>query len=325
MSHSEMPYRSLGRCGTRVSVFALGGWLTFGKQITDNDTARGLITSAFDAGINFFDIADVYANGRSEEVMGAVFRDFPRHELLISSKVFFPMSDAVNDRGLSRKHIMASIERSLRRIGTDHLDLYFCHRYDEHTPLEETVRAMDDLVHQGKVLYWGTSEWSGRQLTEVQTRCHRGGWYAPQVEQPQYSLLERSRFESNVRPAVEAAGMGVVCWSPLAMGILTGKYDGGMNRGSRMDREEWLREGRFNEANLKRVREFKDHADRLGCSRAQLALAWVAAQPQVSSVILGATRLEQLQENLGALKVAVSGDLDQALRRLFPEVPHSPA
>ena len=318
MHSAEMRYRSLGLGGTKVSVFGLGGWLTFGQQVTDERAGRALIQTAFDAGVNFFDIADVYARGESEEAMGRMLRDFPRHELVISSKVFFPMSDEINDRGLSRKHIFESIEKSLKRIGTDYLDLYFCHRFDEDTPLEETVRAMDDLVHQGKILYWGTSEWSGRQLRQVYELCNNINTYRPQVEQPQYSLLARGKLENSVRPAALELGMGLVCWSPLCMGILTGKYDSGLLTGSRMETEEWLREERYNDENLERVRKLKSLADRVECSRAQLALAWVAAQEGVSSVILGANRLEQLRENVGALTIEVTPELDQELQELFP-------
>ena len=318
MHSAQMRYRSLGLCGTQVSVFGLGGWLTFGQQVTDERDGRALIQTAFDAGVNFFDIADVYARGESEEVMGRMLRDFPRHELVISSKVFFPMSDEINDRGLSRKHIFESIEKSLKRIGTDYLDLYFCHRFDEATPLEETARAMDDLVHQGKILYWGTSEWSGRQLRQVYELCNSINTYRPQVEQPQYSLLARGKYENSVRPAALELGMGMVCWSPLCMGILTGKYDSGLLKGSRMETEEWLREERYNNENLERVRKFKTLANRVECTRAQLALSWVAAQEGVSSVILGANRLEQLRENLGALTIDVTPQLDQELQELFP-------
>ncbi|MCH8881795.1 MAG: aldo/keto reductase, partial [Planctomycetes bacterium] len=239
-------------------------------------------------------------------------------ELVISSKVFFPMSDEINDRGLSRKHIFESIEKSLKRIGTDYLDLYFCHRFDEDTPLEETARAMDDLVHQGKILYWGTSEWSGRQLRQVYELCNNINTYRPQVEQAQYSLLARGKFENSARPAALELGMGMVCWSPLCMGILTGKYDSSLPKGSRMETEEWLREERYNDESLERVRKFKAIADEVECSRAQLALAWVAAQEGVSSVILGANRLEQLRENLGALAIEITPELDQEMQGLFP-------
>lgn len=318
MTDDPITYRSLGRSGIKVSVFGLGGWLTFGGGVKDARTVRALLHAAFEAGVNFFDIADVYAKGEAERVMGQALADLPRHELVISSKVFFPMSEDVNDHGLSRKHIFESIEKSLKRVGTDYLDLYFCHRFDVHTPLEETARAMDDLVHQGKVLYWGTSEWTGTQIREVQTLCERWNLYRPQVEQPQYSLLARGKFEKDTRPAAQEHGMGLVVWSPLGSGLLTGKYDKGLPKGSRMAEQEWLREYHYNEATLERVRKFKIHADALHCSRAQLALAWGAAQSGVSSVILGATSLDQLRENLGALAVSIPDETSRALHGLFP-------
>ncbi|MFQ5414914.1 MAG: aldo/keto reductase family protein [Phycisphaerae bacterium] len=313
-----MTYRSLGACGTKVSMFGLGGWTTFGGSVTDEGTVRRIITRAFDAGINFFDISDIYAKGEAERVMGKVLAGFPRHELVITTKLFWPMSDDVNDRGLSRKHIMESIEKSLKRIGTEYVDVYFCHRFDAETPLEETARAMDDLVHSGRVLYWGTSEWTGAQLRDVHAVCDDVKLYRPQVEQPQYSLLAREKFEQDVRPAAAARGMGLVVWSPLASGLLTGKYDDGIPEGSRLARIEWLRDEVRTEARVARVRRFASQAEQAGCSRAQLALAWAAAQPGVSSVILGATRVAQLEENLGAVSVGVTDDMRRALDDVFP-------
>jgi len=318
MFQANMPYRPFGRCGAKVSAFGLGGWTTFGGSVTDEKTIRDIIHAAYEAGVNFFDIADIYAKGESERAMGKVLREFPRHELVISSKVFWPMSEDVNDRGLSRKHILESVEKSLKRIGTDYLDIYFCHRFDPETPLEETARAMDDLVHQGKVLYWGTSEWSGEQLREAHRLCETRNLYRPQVEQPQYSLVERRKFERDVRAAADELGMGLVVWSPLASGLLTGKYDAGIPAGSRLDKIAWLREGILTPERVAQVKRFKQIADELGCSRAQLALAWAAAQPGVSSVITGATRVEQWTENLGALKLALSPATSKALDDLFP-------
>lgn len=318
MQKAEMEYRPLGRCGTRVSVFGLGGWLTFGGSVREARAIRSILYAAFDAGINFFDTADIYAHGEAERAMGKVLADFPRQQLVVSSKVFFAMSDDVNDRGLSRKHVFDSVHKTLGRLGTDYLDVYFCHRFDDQTPVEETARAMDDLVHQGKVLYWGTSEWTGEQLREVNSLCVRTNLYRPQVEQPQYSLLARGKFEREVRPALEEYGMGAVTWSPLCMGLLSGKYDQGLPADSRLHHEEWLREDRYTEGNLDRVRRFKAQADRLGCTRAQLALAWTAAQPGVSSVILGVSSLEQLTENLGATHVALTEEVSRSLDELFP-------
>jgi voltage-dependent potassium channel beta subunit len=316
-----MEYRSLGRCGAKVSALGLGGWTTYGGSVTDDATVRSLIRHAFDAGVNFFDIADIYGRGAAEDIMGRALRELPRHELVISSKVFWPMSDDVNDRGLSRKHIMESVDKSLRRIGTDYLDLYFCHRWDPDTPLEETARAMDDLVRQGKVLYWGTSEWSGAQLRDAHALADRRNLYAPRVEQPQLSLLARRRFHGDVQPAATALGMGLVVWSPLASGVLTGKYDSGVPDDARLSRIDWLREELLTEGKLARSRALAPIAEGLGCTRAQLAIAWAAAQPGVSSVILGATRMEQLIENLAALDIELT---EQTLRAIDEACPAAP-
>jgi len=316
MFNANMPYRNLGQCGTKVSAFSLGGWTTYGGTVKDDKTIHQIIHQAYEAGINFFDIADIYAKGESEKAMGAVLKDFPRHELVLSSKLFWPMSDDVNDKGLSRKHIMESSDKSLKRMGTDYLDIYFCHRHDPETPLEETIRAMDDLVHQGKIIYWGTSEWTGAQMAQAHEICEKRGYYKPQVEQPQYSLIARDKFETDTQPTAMRLGMGLVTWSPLGSGILTGKYDDGIKEG-RLANLEWLRDTVYTPTNIERVKQMKKIANDLGCSRSQLALAWLSAQPGMSSVILGATRTEQLQENLGALKVNVTPNVDQELKKLF--------
>ncbi len=318
MSSSEMPCRSLGKSGIQISTLSLGGWLTFGEHVRQEDTIAVILKSAFEAGVNFFDFADVYGRGACEEAVRPALCSLPRHEIVVSSKVFFPMSDDVNDRGLSRKHIMESVDKSLRRLGMDYLDIYFCHRFDERTPVEETARAMDDLVHRGKILYWGTSQWTGVQLREVHELCRRMNLYSPQVEQPQYNLLARYAFETDVQPAATGLGMGLVTWSPLSMGILSGKYDQGMPPDSRMAKEHWLHKGHLTEDNLSKVRRFKKIADAVGCTRSQLAIARLMSQPGISSVILGATRLEQLRENLGAMQVKMTPQVHQQIDDLFP-------
>lgn len=307
-----MQYRRLGESGLKVSALSLGGWTTFGESLKDQELTGQIITRAYENGINFFDIADVYAMGEAERVMGSVLKNFPRHTLVISSKLFWPMSDDVNDRGLSRKHIMESINRSLQRIGTDYLDIYFCHRYDEETPLEETVRAMDDLIHQGKILYWGTSEWSADQIQAALNVCDQFNLYHPQTEQPQYSMFRRERVENEILPVTEPNGIGLVVWSPLASGLLTGKYDNGIPEDSRLGRLEWLRGRWMQDKFVNAVKALKPLADGLGITRSQLAIAWTLRQPGVSSAITGATRVDQLDETLKSVEVRLEdGLLDQ--------------
>ncbi len=311
-----MEYRRLGESGLRISAIALGGWINFERKLPEAE-ARRIVGRAYDQGVNFYDLADVYGHGEAERWMGEMLREYPRHTLVVSSKLFFPMSDDVNDRGLSRKHIFHSIDRSLKNLGMDYVDLYFCHRPDPQTPLWETARAMDDLIRQGKVLYWGTSEWEPGQLSALCELCTRYGLYPPQVEQPQYSLLYRQRVEQQIAPVAEAHGMGLVVWSPLAMGMLTGKYDSGIPSDSRFGREEWSRERYVTDENRRIVLALRPIAEELGLTRAQLALAWVLRKPGISSAITGATSLAQLDENLGAVGVTLSQEtlerIDQVL------------
>jgi voltage-dependent potassium channel beta subunit len=294
-------YRNMGRSGLKLSAVSLGAWVTFGDQI-DAETASRLIHRAYEAGINFFDNADIYANGKAEEVMGAAIKDLPRHSLVISSKVFWQTMPGPNGKGLSRKHIMESCEASLRKLGLDYLDIYFCHRYDPETPLDEVVRAMDDLIRQGKVLYWGSSEWRAAQIANAHALAQKYGCYAPAVEQPQYSMLIRRKLEHELLPAVEDFGFGMVTWSPLKYGLLSGKYNqGDPNEKTRLTREpEWGKKV-ITPERLEKVRQLSELAGDLGASTAQLAIAWLLRLPQVSSVITGATRIEHLEDNLGAV------------------------
>jgi len=309
-----MDYRSAGRSGLKLSAIALGGWINFEAKIAE-DEARGIIRDAIDGGVNFFDLADVYGNGRAEEWMGRLLSEYPRHTLVISTKVFFPMSDDPNDRGLSRKHIFESIDRSLKRLGTDYLDIYYCHRHDPETPLIETIRAMNDLIRAGKVLYWGTSMWPAEQIEEAHTLCERHGLVPPQVEQPVYSMLKRDWTEQTALPLAEKYGFGLTVYSPLGMGMLTGKYDEGIPDDSRFQQESWAAERYFTEDNVRRVRALKPIADGLGLTRTQLALAWALRQPGVSSVITGATKRHQIAESLGAAGVTLSADVAAAIEQ----------
>lgn len=304
-----MQYRRLGQAGMKVSAIALGGWINFGEGKVAEDTAREVVRTAYEQGINFYDLADEYAKGGAEEQMGALLSEYPRHTLVVSTKVFWPISRDINDRGLSRKHIMESIDRSLRRLGMDYVDMYFCHRPDPETPILETARAMDDLIHRGKVLYWGTSEWPAESIREAWDLCERYGLYPPQVEQPHYSMLHRRIVEEEILPAAEPRGMGLVVFSPLGMGMLTGKYDDGIPADSRFGREDWAAKRYVNEENLARVRQLKPIAEELGISRAQLALAWTLRQPGVSSAIIGATRPSQIVDNAAAAEVTLPPDV----------------
>jgi len=314
----EMPYRRLGSSGLKVSALSFGAWVTFGKQIGD-DTARQLMHTAYDAGINFFDNAEAYAEGRAEIVMGDILKKsgWRRSSYLVSSKVFFGAEgDRPNEDGLSRKHVVEACHAALRRLQVDYLDLYFCHRPDPDTPIEETVRAMHDLVAQGKVLYWGTSEWNAAQLTEAYAMCDRLGLYPPQMEQPQYNLFHRSRVEQELAPLCRQRGLGTTIWSPLGSGLLTGKYNDGIPAGARLEVPglEWLRAnvtGPDWPARLAAIKKLSAVAAELETTLPRLALAWCLKNPLVSTVILGASKVAQLQENLGALDV---------VGRLTPEI-----
>ncbi|MCP3915337.1 MAG: aldo/keto reductase [bacterium] len=310
-----MQYRSVGRSGLRISAVSIGGWVNFGAK-SDYEASKAVLRASIEAGINFIDLADVYARGEAERVAGVALEDYERSELVISSKVFGKMSDGPNDRGLSRKHIMESVDRSLRNLRTDYLDIYFCHRPDPETPLEETARAMDDLVHQGKVLYWGTSVFPAATLQRAHDLADHRGLYAPRVEQPEYNLLERS-IEADVMPAAERLGMGLVVWSPLAGGILTGKYNDGVPAGSRGAETKWL-EGKLTDDNLDRVRAFCGLAAEMSVEPGQLALAWILTRPAISCVITGATDAAQVAANVKAAEIELPDEVARKIDALFP-------
>ncbi len=303
-----MKYRRLGDAGMKVSVVSFGGWINYGEGKVAQDVAAAMVKRAYELEINYFDLADIYGKGEAEKQMGAVLQQYPRHTLVIASKAYWPMSDSVNDQGLSRKHIMESIDKSLKRLGTDYVDLYFCHRPDPETPILETARAMNDLIRQGKVLYWGTSEWSGAQIAEACDICDQYGLTRPQTEQPKYSMLWRERVEKDVLPAARERGVGLVVFSPLAMGMLSGKYDDGIPADSRFARELWAKEELLSEANAAKVRKLKPIADGLGITRSQLALAWALRHSQVSSTIIGATKVAQIEDNVRAVDVTIPAD-----------------
>lgn len=302
-----MKYRKLGKYGIRVSEISLGAWLTFGGSV-DDEMSKQCLTTAIDSGINFIDIADVYSSGNAETVVGKILADgnFSRKDLIISSKVFWPFSDGPNNVGLSRKHIMDSVDGSLKRLGMDYLDIYFCHRYDWLTPLRETVEAMDDLVRDGVVRYWGTSVWSAAQLERVVGICKEIGARLPTVEQPRYNLLDRY-IELEVLNTAKHHGIGIVTWSPLAGGVLTGKYKDGIPAGTRAESTEFLKSSLTPE-NMAKISQLKQIADYKDITLAQLSLAWILRRDEITSVIAGATRVQHVESNVKASEVNLTSD-----------------
>jgi voltage-dependent potassium channel beta subunit len=312
-----MHYRRLGRSGLQVSELSLGSWVTYHNQV-DTKAATEMLAAAMDAGVNFYDNAEVYAAGQSEIVMGQAFKalKWPRLNYIVSTKFFWGLSregNTVNRMDtLNRKYLMQAIDGSLQRMGLDFIDLVYCHRPDPHTPIEETVRAMSDMITQGKALYWGTSEWGAGDIRAAWEIADRHHLHKPVMEQPQYHLFHRKRVEQEYARLYDDIGLGLTTWSPLASGLLTGKYKDGIPPGSRgaMANMSFLVQSLTDERKRAAVIELEAVAADLGCSVAQLAIAWVAKNPRVSSVITGASRLAQLQSNLGAVEVI--GRLDAA-------------
>jgi voltage-dependent potassium channel beta subunit len=305
-------YRRLGSSGLKLSELSLGAWVTYGGQVGE-DIALKCMSAAYEAGVNFFDNAEAYAGGNAEVVMGNVFKktEWARESFVVSSKVFWG-GEGPNDKGLSRKHIYEACRRSLKRLQLDYLDLFFCHRPDPTTPIEETVRAMDDLIHQGLVLYWGTSEWTAADIMHAYGIAREQGLTPPQMEQPQYNMLHRERVEKEYLPLYREIGLGTTTWSPLASGLLTGKYNRGIPQGTRasLPGYEWLKDYVLTPQNLEKVRQLEPTAKAMGCSLAEVALAWCLKNPNVSTVITGATRPEQVNENMKAEEVVQRLDLD---------------
>ena len=302
-----MEYRRIGNSGLQLSELSFGSWITFGNQIEDKTSGR-LLDMAYDAGINFFDNAEVYANGASEEVMGRLLaqRDWPRDTWCVSSKVFFGAGGQLpTQRGLHRKHVTEACHDALKRLRVDYLDLFFCHRPDKQTPMEETVWTMHQLIQQGKILYWGTSEWSAAEIMDAHRIAERHHLIGPVVEQPQYNMFVRRKVEVEFEDVYRTVGLGTTIWSPLASGILTGKYNGGTPDDVRLKREElqWMADLLLTDSNLKKVAALGELAGNLGTSLAKLSLAWCLKNPRVSTVLLGATKTSQLEENLQAVEV----------------------
>jgi len=304
-----MEYRRMGRSGLQLSVLSFGSWVTFHKQIEDN-SADMLMGIAYDNGINFFDNAEAYAGGESELMMGRVLKgkNWDRSSYTLSSKAFFGTRGKEakpNQTGLSRKHLMEACHEALQRLQTDYLDIFFCHRPDTNVPIEEVVWTMHNLIQQGKVLYWGTSQWSGAEIMEAHRVADRYHLIAPVVEQPQYNMFERFKVELDYLPVYQNAGLGTTIWSPLAAGFLTGKYNNGIPEGSRLAIEgfDWLKNRWIQDAKLEKVKKLGLLANEMGVSLAALAIAWTVKNPHVTTSILGATKKGQLLENLKALIV----------------------
>jgi len=312
-----MEYRRLGKSGLQLSILSFGSWVSFQKQI-DDKIADELMGIAYDNGINFFDNSEAYAGGESEKMMGRVLKmkNWDRTSFTVSSKVFFGLygkENKPNQKGLSRKHVMEACDAALERLQLDYLDLFFCHRADINTPIEETVWAMNTLLQQGKILYWGTSEWSGVEIMEAHRVAQEYKLIGPTMEQPQYNLFERYKVEKEFLPIYDFVGLGTTIWSPLASGLLSGKYNNGIPENSRLALPEmsWLKDKVFTDDKLKKVTQLSELAKELDVSMASLSIAWCIKNPHVTTAILGATRKEQLTQNLKAIDV---------IEKLTPEV-----
>lgn len=329
-----MEYRKLGKSGLQLSELSLGSWLTFGKQI-ENNTAEDLMKMAYDNGVNFFDNAEIYARGESEKVMGKVLKKmkWDRDSYCVSSKVFFGFRGTENTKpnqnGLSRKHVFEACHQALDRLKVDYLDLYFCHRPDKNTPIEETVWAMHNLITQGKVLYWGTSEWSAQEIMEAHLVAKQHHLISPTMEQPQYNMLTRQKVEVEFSQIYKTVGLGTTIWSPLASGVLTGKYNGNKNpKGTRLNMEgmDWLKKNVLEKENIKKAEKLTVLAKDLGMTLPVLAIAWCLKNPNVSTVILGASKTTQLKENFKAseTKNKLTPDVLLQIEKILNNTPTKP-
>ena len=323
-----MKYRQLGKWGARLSTLGLGSYLTIGYKC-DDKTSRDIIKKAYDNGINFIDTANAYNKGEAEKTLGKYLKDYSRSSLFVLTKVFGQMGPGPNDRGLSAKHIFEQCEASLKRLQMDYIDLYMCHRPDPPTPLEETIRAMEDLARQGKIIYWGVSEWSATQMLKAQAVAREIGARPIAVNEPRYSLLYRYP-EKTTLPTTEAEGIGNVIFSPLAHGMLTGKYKPGEEapqgtRAADSDQNAVIMELYWNEENKKKGQELVQIAGEMGVKASQLAIAWCLRNSAVTSVILGTSRVEQLEENLKAVEIDIPDEVAARLEELYPPTGDIPA
>ncbi len=322
---AAVKYRRLGHSGLAVSEIGLGSWLTFGSKL-DSQTTRTIARRAFDHGINLFDTADVYADGAAEIELGRALEGLPRRHLVLASKCFFPASDRANDRGLSRKHLVESVDESLRRLRVDYLDLHQCHRWDPNTPIDETVRTYGDLIRQGKLLYWGVSQWTSQQIEQACRSAELHGAYRPVSNQPEYSILSRG-LESDVAGTCAREGLSQLVFSPLAQGVLSGKYKGGAraddSRAADSERSGWMRDLLEPDA-LERVERLSTLAKELKCTMAQLAIAWCLREPNVASAIVGVTRINQLEDNVLASGISIPREVEAQIDQLFPPAAAAP-
>ncbi|AHC16801.1 aldo/keto reductase family protein [Salinispira pacifica] len=315
-----MEYRRVGNSGLKVSEIAYGSWLTFANQV-ELEHAQEIIRKAFELGVNYIDTADVYARGEAEKLLGQILPKYNRRHYVIATKAFWPMSDHPTDRGLSRKHITDSIQGSLDRLKLKYVDIFYCHRFDEETPLMETLEAIEDSIRQGKILYWGTSEWKAEQIRAAVNICRERGWHLPVINQPIYNLLNRN-LEIDILPTTVELGMGTANFSPLAQGLLTGKYSKGKvppgSRGSNENLNMFMKDQLEDENLLKKIDGLGEVADRYDMNIAQLSLAWILQQPGISSVITGASSVQQLEDNVKASGVNISETDMKAIDALFP-------
>lgn len=326
-----MEYRRLGKSGLQVSALSFGSWITFAKQI-DNNTADTLMSTAYDSGVNFFDNAEIYARGRSETVMGEILqkKNWARSSYCVSSKVFFGYEDGKpNQTGLSRKHILEGCNASLKRLQLDYIDLFFCHRPDKNTPIEETVWAMNSLIQQGKILYWGTSEWANDEILAAYYFAEKNSLIAPVMEQPQYNMFERTKMEKDYLLLFRDFGMGTTIWSPLCSGLLTGKYNQSMSTDNRFHIEgmEWLKERTFgDESRIEKTKQLEIITKELGTSISKLAVAWCLKNQNVSTVILGASKVNQLIETLSSLEIIklLSNEVMEKIEEVLKNKPVQP-
>jgi len=324
-----MEYRKMGKTGLQLSVLSYGSWVTFHKQVDDSQ-ADLLMGLAYDSGINFFDNAEVYALGESEKLMGRVLKrkGWDRTSYVVSSKAYFGWrgkDNKPNQTGLSRKHLVEACNEALQRLQLDYLDLFFCHRPDPAVPIEEVVWTMNHLMQQGKILYWGTSQWSGAEIMEAHRAAQEYKLIGPAMEQPQYNMFERYKMEMDYLPVFRNVGLGTTIWSPLAAGFLTGKYNKGIPAGSRLAIEgfDWLKERWLQEEKIKKVQQLEELAKKIGTSLASLAIAWTVSNPNVTTTILGATKEEQLRENLNALQAVplLTEDVMEEIEKILQNRP----